>query len=466
METEKAALKRSLSSLQIELISLGAIIGSSYFLGLGALMAENGILTIFAFLLGGLIVWLVAMAIGELAVGMPREGSFVSQSRELMGRPWSAGIGWSYWFNWCAYIPSEMVAGGMILHVFFPSVPIMFFAVCFGIIITGISLLNVKNFSHIESVLAVLKIVAMIGFAVIAVLVCVGLAGGSVSHAGGLLSSNRNLNFPSGTFGFLVTMVLVLINFQGAELVALSAAESKHPEKSVPRAARNVAFQTIALYVIPLTLLMLIFPWTDAKVEQSVFVEALTRNGFTKFAVAFQVMIVFAALNCSNSGLYGAVRSLYGLGKEGLAPRWTTLLNAQGVPVRATWLTLAVSWCFLPLYVFFQGSTFYVWLLSVSGFTGAICWTAISWCQIRLRREMNKNGKSASSLAFHMPGYPYLSYLSFGLQAMCLLLVALHPTLRTSLILGVPAFALPAMICWLMDRRNVAYSQSDRSAQT
>ena len=33
--------------------------------------------------------------------------------------PGLVGTGWSYWFNWCAYIPSEAVAGGIIMHVFF-----------------------------------------------------------------------------------------------------------------------------------------------------------------------------------------------------------------------------------------------------------------------------------------------------------------------------------------------------------
>ncbi|MEK7743960.1 MAG: amino acid permease, partial [Elusimicrobiota bacterium] len=101
MKDETPRLRRNLSAFQVQLISLGGIIGSAYFLGIGGTVAELGPAVVPAFLLGGFIVWLVARAMGELCVEMPREGSFVSCSRELIGGEWAAGVGWSYWLNWC-----------------------------------------------------------------------------------------------------------------------------------------------------------------------------------------------------------------------------------------------------------------------------------------------------------------------------------------------------------------------------
>ncbi len=458
-------LTRNLGPLQIQLISLGGVIGSAYFIGVGTLLAENGPFAIFAFLVGGMIAWLVAMAMGELCVGMAREGSFVSQTRELMGRPWAAGMGWSYWFNWCAFIPSEMIAGGMILHQFFPQVSVILWASLFAAFITVINLLNIRHFAVIESTLALLKIGTMILFSGVAVYI--------LNHFGQeppVLPPGSRVNSLSsgaptgGTLALLVTMVLVLVNFQGTELIALSSAETRNPEKNIPRAARNVAMRTLILYVLPLSLLVMIFPWHQAKGEQSVFVQALSSYGFGTFATFLQVVIVSAALSCANIGLYGAARTLYGLGKEGLAPAWLGKVNAHGVPAFATWLTIGVSWAFLPLYIFFENSTFYTWLLSVSGFTGAICWISITWCQIRLRQEMKKKGQSVSSLAYAMPGFPYLSWLSFVLQAFCLGFMVLHPTLRSSLILGIPAFVIPAWICWGRDRLHFKNSGILRAA--
>lgn len=449
-------LHRALGPIQIQLISLGGIIGSAYFLGVGTILRQNGATTVLAFLLGGVIVWLVAMAMGELSAGMAREGSFVSQARELVGRPWAAGVGWSYWFNWCAYIPSEMLAGGMILHRIFPEIAVITWATLFAAIITAVNLLNVRHFGNVESWFAILKIGAMALFSLFALMVWMGWVG----HAPDLgqftwASQETPLlpdALPGGAFAFLISMVLVLVNFQGTELIALSAAETKNPIQNIPRATRNVAFRTVALYVIPITLLILIYPLNEATSEHSAFAEALSRYGFSRFAVVFQWVIITAALSCANSGLYGAVRSLYGLGREKLAPAWVTKVNSQGVPAAATWLTIGICWAFLLLYFFFENSMFYTWLLSLSGFTGAICWISITWCQILLRKKLRQEGKSYSSLPYLMPGFPFLSWLSLFLQVLCLGLVGLHPLLRTSLILGIPAFALPAGWIWLRDR--------------
>ncbi|MFZ9595523.1 MAG: amino acid permease [Bdellovibrionia bacterium] len=450
-------LHRNLGSLQVQLISIGGIIGSSYFLGIGSILKQAGGTTLLAFLLGGVIVSLVSLAMCELSVGMSREGSFVSQSRELLGSPWAAGVGWAYWFNWCAYIPSEMLAGGMILHEFFPSISILHWAMLFAAVITLINLLNVKYFGKIESLLALIKVMALVLFTVLGTGVWLGIVGDRANTLRLPQSLMGPLSYPTldptqshlpgGAFAFLLTMVLVLVNFQGTELIALTAAETKNPEKDIPRASRNIALRIILLYVVPISLLLLIFPLDQVQVEKSAFVTALGHYGFQRSASVFQWIIITAALSCSNSGLYGAVRALYGLGKEGLAPAWVSKTNSQGVPLYATALTISVAWAFLPLYHFFENSNFYVWLLSVSGFTGALCWISITLCQIRFRKQGGKTQVKGNS-GYQMPGFPGLSYLSLILQIICLGFLAFHPTLRTSIILGLPAFAGPALYVW------------------
>jgi amino acid transporter, AAT family len=49
-------------------------------------------------------------------------------------------------------------------------------------------------------------------------------------------------------------MVLVLVNFQGAEIIGLAAAETDNPTRSIPVAIRNVTWRIIALYIVPLML--------------------------------------------------------------------------------------------------------------------------------------------------------------------------------------------------------------------
>ncbi|TPW21606.1 MAG: amino acid transporter, AAT family, partial [Elusimicrobia bacterium] len=240
--------------------------------------------------------------------------------------------------------------------------------------------------------------------------------------------------FPAGAAAVPLSMVLVLVNFQGTELIALSAAEAENPRESIKAATRKVAVRIVAIFVIPLLVLVSVFPYAEGSVNQSVFAAALERSGFRLIAALFTFVALSAALSCANSGLYGTVRALYGLGKEGLAPAWVTRLSAAGVPHLATGATILTCWLFLPLYVLFEGTSFYVWLLSVSGFTGAVCWLSISWCRLRFRKERGGN--------------LWPDRAAIALQLACLGLIPFNKDLRGCLLIGIPAVLAPMAAVW------------------
>ena len=76
---------------------------------------------------------------------------------------------------------------------------------------------------------------------------------------------------PHGYWAIIMTMVIILVNFQGSEIIGLAAGECKDPAKSIPIAVRNVTWRIIALYIIPITLLISILPWDEASLTESVF---------------------------------------------------------------------------------------------------------------------------------------------------------------------------------------------------
>ena len=454
---EMITLRRGLSAFQVQMISLGGIIGSCYFLGIGDSVRNLGPACVLALLLGGVIVWLVLNGIGELCVGLQCEGGFVAHARELVGRPWAAGVGWSYWFNWCAYVPSEMIAGGIIMHHLFPSVPVMSWAILFGMIVSAINLASVKSFGRVESVLAMIKLLAIVVFSAMALLIWLGFIGDNPRFIGlENLGGNPSLAslFPVGALVIAQRMVMILVNYQGSEIVALSAAETECPEENIPKAVRNVSYRIVAAYLIPVILVILIFPFKEAGVEESVFAVALERHGFAWADLFFMVVIASSALSCVNSGMYGATRSLYSLARERLAPGVFARLDDNGVPNRATIFTTLVCWAFVPLLMVFDGSVLFTWLLAVSGFTGAICWISISWCQIRFRKRLAAEGRSGKDLIFAMPGYPYLSFFAIYAQLACLAFVVFDANLRSCLYLGVPCLLIPMAVVYLMDRRR------------
>ena len=116
--------------------------------------------------------------LGELAVARPISGSFISYTRDYISPAWACGVGWCYWLTWVTYVPSEMIAGGIIMNDFFPSVSAMWWAVLFGLAITFINLARVHLFGEMEFWLALVKIAALLAFCVVAILIFFGAIGG------------------------------------------------------------------------------------------------------------------------------------------------------------------------------------------------------------------------------------------------------------------------------------------------
>ena len=247
---------------------------------------------------------------------------------------------------------------------------------------------------------------------------------------------------PNGYGAVFLTMVIILVNFQGTEIIGLAAGECKNPEKSIPIAVRNVSWRIIALYIIPISLLISILPWDKASLEESVFAVAMAEYGLTNFAAIFAFVILTAALSCSNSGLYGAARSLHALAKMGMAPKTLTFINKNGMPSHSIMISICACWAVILFYALDPNSTIYTHLLAVSGFTGAIAWISICWSQYRSRKKMIAAG-TESRLRYKTPLFPYVTLFGIWAQVLCLVVMFFTPDLRQALYAGIPMLILP-----------------------
>lgn len=187
-----------------------------------------------AYLLGGLIIYLTMLCMGELAVAIPISGSFVTYTSDFISPTVACGVGWSYWITWVAYIPAECVAGGIIMELF-TGVSGYIWVVCFGLIITYINLAKVDTFGEIEFWLALIKIISLLAFVFLAILIFFGLIHGS--EPPGIIGFKYLLGdgglLPNGAMSLLTAMVLLLVNYQGSEIIGLAAGESENPARMI-----------------------------------------------------------------------------------------------------------------------------------------------------------------------------------------------------------------------------------------
>jgi len=318
----------------------------------------------------------------------------------------------------------------------------------FGILITSINLSSVKNFGEIEFWLAIIKIAALILFSALAAFIFLGVIHGSSSTGfiGARYLTGNGGFFPKGKWILMTTMVMLLVNFQGSEIVGLAAGETKNPVKTIPIAARGVSIRIVLLYFVPVFLLTLIFPWNKAGLTQSVFGAALQSYNLKWAAGFFTLVVLSAAISCANSGMYGTVRALHGLAMEGMAPKFLKNLNKNKVPANATYITLCGVWVFLLLSHSISSNKAFASLLGISGFTGAICWISICWSQYNFRKVLKINGYTEKNLKFRVPFFPLFTLAGIWLQVGCLVLTLFNDDLRNSFYLGVPALIIPIIL--------------------
>lgn len=391
---EQPGLRRGIKSWQVAFIGTGGVVGSCYFLGLGPLIHDMGPAVILAYLAVALVVYGMMLSYAELLVNLPRKGSFVSYTKEFLGRTVAVGIGWAFWFNWICYVPSEAIGVAVVINSFFPGNQ-MAYAVGVLFLLTVINLCTVDIFAKVESALAILKICIISLFCVIGLGVWIGLWGNAgflglrVNFGGGDLFASL---FPNGPLIVLTSMVVVLVNFQGIEILGLAASETQDAQTAVPKACKTATCMIMGMYLIPILVILGIFPTGLASLDSDIFSQVLAYYHLDFWAALLSSAVMFASFSCANTGLYGTVRCMYGLACEGLAPKVFSRLDRNGSPRSAVLFSLGAMWLVLMLGFSGGGSGLYQNLLSVAGFTGATAWMGIILCQLRFRRKLIKNG--------------------------------------------------------------------------
>lgn len=103
----------------------------------------------------------------------------------------------------------------------------------------------------------------------------------------------------------------------GIELVGTAAAETRDPEKSLPKAINAIPIRIITFYVLALAIIMSVTPWRSILADKSPFVELFVMIGIPAAASLVNFVVLTAAASSANSGIFSTSRMLFGLSKEG-----------------------------------------------------------------------------------------------------------------------------------------------------
>ncbi|MCC7702668.1 amino acid permease [Janthinobacterium sp. GW460P] len=427
--TEPQELKRGLKSRHIQLIALGGAIGTGLFLGIAQTIKMAGPSVLLGYGIAGVIAFLIMRQLGEMVVDEPVAGSFSYFADKYCGHLPGFLSGWNYWVLYVLVSMVELTAVGIYVQYWWPDVPTWVSALVFFCVINAISLLNVKAFGEMEFWFAIIKVVAIIGMIVFgAYLLASGDAGPQASVAN--LWQHGGF-FPNGWQGLVMAMAVIMFSFGGLELVGITAAEADDPSTTIPRATNQAIYRILIFYIGALGILLSLYPWQNVVTGGSPFVLIFHALDSNLVATALNVVVLTAALSVYNSGVYCNTRMLFGLAKQGNAPRALLQLNRRGVPLAALGVSaLATGACVVVNYLM-PGKAFQVLMgLVVSALI--INWAMISWIHLRFRAQKKAEGKTT---LFQSLGYPFTNYLCLVFLAGILVIMYLTPGLRISVYL-------------------------------
>lgn len=461
MQQQTSHLLRGLSARHIRFIALGSAIGTGLFYGSAAAIQMAGPAVLLAYLVGGAAVFIVMRALGEMAVRNPVSGSFGSYARHYLGPLAGFITGWTYTFEMIIVCLADVTAFGVYMGLWYPDVPRWIWVLSIICFIGALNLCHVKVFGEMEFWLSLIKVTAIV--AMIAAGAGVIFFGfGHHFPATGVENLWSHGGFaPEGFGGIVTSLGIVMFAFGGIEIIGITAAEARNPEKVIPRAINTIPLRIILFYVCTLFILMAIFPWTSIGQQGSPFVLIFEGLGLPAAANVLNIIVISATISAINSDIFGAGRMMFGMAQEGMAPKSFLRLARNGVP----WMTvvvLAASLLAAVVLNYLIPEQVFVLIASLAAFATLWVWLMILLSHFAMRRSLT--AEERREIRFPVPFWPLAPVLTLLFMLLVIGVLGAVAETRMALMAGLVWLALlTAIWFWRVrkQRRPLALEQPE-----
>ncbi len=375
-------LKRTLSTLDLTFLGIGAVIGAGIFSSIGTAavgeVAADGTVIrhgagpalVLSFVLLGAVCALAGLCYAELASIIPVAGSAYTYAYATLGELVAWIIGWDLILEyavgnvavaiaWSGYFDSLLRFFGMGLPFWLchsirdvqlsyadrlGELPVLYGnpiainlpAIAIVMLITWVLVLGIRESARLNNIMVVLKL------AVLALFIAVGLSA--------LDPANWVPFAPNGWRGIHQGAAIVFFAYIGFDAVSTAAEETKNPQRSMPRGILGSLAVCTVIYAIVGAVATGIVPFAMLKGSDPL-ARALEVAGFgwaQAIVSAGAIVSMTAVLLCFQ---LGQPRIFFAMSRDGLLPRWfakvhpkyrtphvTTILTGLAVAIGATWL--------------------------------------------------------------------------------------------------------------------------------
>jgi amino acid transporter len=360
-----SSLKREVGLIGLMWASVGSIIGSGWLFGAQEGLISAGPAAIISWVLGGVMMMVLALIHAELGGMYPVSGGTARFPHYAFGGAAGASFGWFSWLQAATVAPIEvsaMITYGQ--HYSFahswlnPQTKVLtttglIVAVLLMALLTSINFLGIKKLAAANSAATWWKIA-------VPLLVILVLAIGNFNASNFTAADGFS---PDGFHGILAAISTsgIIFSYLGFEQADQLAGESKNPKRDIPIAIIGAMVIGIIVYVALQVAFLLALPdsaigktWgQEGKGLYTAFTGPFAEVA-TLLSIGWLATIVYADAIISPAGtglIYttGSSRVSYGLSRNGYVPTPFEWVNERGVP----WVGLIAAFvtgciCFLP----------------------------------------------------------------------------------------------------------------------
>lgn len=343
-----------------------------------------------------------------------------------------------YWFKYIILTPNQLTAAAMVISFWVdterinPGVWITIFLV----VIVAINYFGVRFFGEFEFWLSSFKVIVIIGL----ILLCfILMLGGGPDHDRkgfrywkdpGAFATYIDDGAPGRFYAFWSTMVTATFAYLGTELVGVTVGEAQNPRKAIPQAIKLTFYRIVFFYVLSVLLLGTLVPYNSSELvfatssddsnsaAASPFVVAIKMAGIPVLPHILNACILMFVFSASNSDLYIATRTIYGLSREGKAPAFLSWTDSRGVPVYSLGICSLIA-CIAYMNVSSDSKTVFGYFVDLVTIFGLLTWVSLLVTHIHFVRARKAQRVPESDLAFRAPFGTPGSYVAL---AFCVLI--------------------------------------------
>lgn len=356
-------LRRDLGFLDVTMIGIGAMIGSSIFVLIGVITQEVGAAILVVFALNGIVTIFTATSYAELGSSFPEAGGGYLWAKKALPHPAGFISGWLSWFGHtvaCSFYSLGFgyalvaIINYMNMDVFgIPSdILVKVFAAVAIVFFLAINYIGVGATGKTGSSITMIQILIIVFFVTFAVIYALNV------HGSGVVSSNLKPFLPEGkgTSTVFMMMAFSILAFEGYEIIVQCGEEVKNPKKNIPKAIFASVGVAVVLYLLVAIACLSNFSISGVVsnpygIENAVFFTA--HSIMPLLGLMIILGAVLSAMAALNATVFSSSRVSFAMGRDGSLPSvFGRIHRVRRIPHNAILITgviMLVMAVFFPL---------------------------------------------------------------------------------------------------------------------